>query len=190
MAVEKFASVIIVTLVYVLLYYLFLLNVLRAKVLVLRQCKERGEKFNRYENDYPELRAADRIQLNMLEHMPTFLVALWLHAVFVSVVSATWLGGLCFHQSDLPIILGHESDKKYSHAPPHQYILGLFYPFGHGFLDGVGCIEPFVLVNGFSKGNHDFFNQGLDSIPDANSECSPPNRCWVCLVPGRLLVVN
>ena len=113
MAVEKFASVIIVTLVYVLLYYLFLLNVLRAKVLVLRQCKERGEKFNRYENDYPELRAADRIQLNMLEHMPTFLVALWLHAVFVSVVSATWLGGIyVFIRATYPLFLGTSLTKN------------------------------------------------------------------------------
>ena len=113
MTVEKFAPVIVVTLAYILLYYLFLLNVLRAKILVVRQCRERGEQFNRYENDYPELKAADRVQLNMLEHMPTFLVALWLQGFFVSVVSATWLGGIyVFIRATYPLFLGKSLERN------------------------------------------------------------------------------
>ena len=38
--------------------------------------------------------AADRVQLNMLEHMPPFLVLLWLNAVLVGPRSATLAGGI------------------------------------------------------------------------------------------------
>ena len=113
MTVEKLAPVIVVTLTYILLYYLFLLNVLRAKILVVRQCRERGKQFNRYEHDYPELKAADRVQLNMLEHMPTFLVALWLQAFFVSVESATWLGTIyIFIRATYPLFLGTSLERN------------------------------------------------------------------------------
>lgn len=38
--------------------------------------------------------AADRAQLNMLEQMVPFLSALWMHALFVSIETATLAGGV------------------------------------------------------------------------------------------------
>ena len=90
--VETGSPVILVTLVYLLLYYVFLLHGLRVKLKVLRECREKGERFDRYNGDYPELRASDRIQLNMLEHLPTFLIALWTNAWVVSAEGATLAG--------------------------------------------------------------------------------------------------
>ena len=90
--VVEFVSVIWVTLAYVALYYVFMGNVARVKMKVMRRCVESGERFERYIGNYPDLRAADRIQLNMLEHMPPFLVLLWLQAVVVSPESASVMG--------------------------------------------------------------------------------------------------
>ena len=89
---STFAPVVVVTLCYITLYYVFMVNVLRVKMKVIRRCKEKGEPFRRYTEHYPDLLAADRIQLNMLEHMPPFLVLLWLQAFVVSAESATLMG--------------------------------------------------------------------------------------------------
>ena len=78
MEIQQFRPVLWVTFAYLILYYAFMLNVLRVKLKVAASCKARGEKFDRYQNNDPILRAADRIQLNTLEHMPPFLILLWL----------------------------------------------------------------------------------------------------------------
>ena len=62
------APTIWVTLAYIGLYYAFMLRTLKVKLRVAKQCKEAGERFFRYSNQYPELLAADRVQLNMLAH--------------------------------------------------------------------------------------------------------------------------
>lgn len=105
--VETGSPVILVTLVYLLLYYVFLLHGLRVKLKVLRECREKGERFDRYNGDYPELRASDRIQLNMLEHMPPFLGFLWLHALVVGPRSAAILGWIYVAiRATYPLFLG------------------------------------------------------------------------------------
>ena len=82
----------LVTLAYLLVYYGIIVNVGRTKIRLAREYAKRGEKFDRYFGEDREMLAADRFQLNQLEHMPPFLVLLWLVAVFVSPVFAT-VGG-------------------------------------------------------------------------------------------------
>ena len=68
------------------LYYAFQIHILRTKARLSKAYLERGERFDRYFGEDREMLAADRVQLNMLEHMPAFLVLLWLHAVAGSAV--------------------------------------------------------------------------------------------------------
>ena len=88
----EYRDVVWVTLAYLGIYYALMVNGLRVKVKLAKQCKAEGTPFLRYSNQYPELLASDRHQLNMLEHMPPFLVLLWLQALIVSVGSAALLG--------------------------------------------------------------------------------------------------
>jgi len=83
-----------VTLAYIGLYYVFITHGLRVKLRLKREYEERGEKFDRYFGQDREMLASDRIQLNMLEQMPPFLVLLWLHAFIVSSGEAAILGGV------------------------------------------------------------------------------------------------
>lgn len=96
-----------VTLAYVTLYYLFQINVLRVKTAQQKAYEARGEKFDRYFGEDREMLAADRVQLNTLEHMPPFLVLLWLNAVFVSPFSASVAGAIYVAARALyPFLLG------------------------------------------------------------------------------------
>jgi uncharacterized membrane protein YecN with MAPEG domain len=88
----EYHDVIWVTLAYIGVYYAIITNGLRVKMKLVRECKAEGKPFLRYSNTYPELLASDRHQLNTLEHMPPFLVLLWLQAFVVSVESAMVLG--------------------------------------------------------------------------------------------------
>ncbi len=84
-----------VTLAYVVLYYAFQINGLRVKNRLKQEYADRDEKFDRYFGQDREMLAVDRVQLNTLEHMPPFLILLWLHAVFVSPNGAT-IGGAIY----------------------------------------------------------------------------------------------
>lgn len=84
----------LVTLAYLLVYYGMVVNVGRTKIRLTREYAKRGEKFDRYFGQDREMLAADRFQLNQLEHMPPFLILLWLVAVFVSPVFASVGGGI------------------------------------------------------------------------------------------------
>ena len=111
--IETQTPVIQVTLAYLLLYYVFLLHGLRVKFKMLRECRERGERFDRYNGDYPELRASDRVQLNTLEHMPPFLVLLWLHALVVGPGSAAVLGWVYVAlRASYPFFLGRRLGRN------------------------------------------------------------------------------
>ena len=83
-----------VTLAYVGIYYAFMTHLMQVKLRLHREYKARGETFDRYFGQDRELLAADRVQLYMLEHMPVFLVLLWLHALVVSGTEAAILGGI------------------------------------------------------------------------------------------------
>ena len=89
-----YASVIWVTLAYLLLYYVFLIYGLKVKLQVVAECRTKGEPFDRYNGQYPELLAADRMQLNTLEHMPPFLTLLWLQAAVDTPQNAATMGSV------------------------------------------------------------------------------------------------
>ena len=109
----QYAPVIWITLLYVLLYYLFLLNILRVKIKLFKRNKAEGTKFDRYGASDPEMLAADRIQLNMLEHMPPFLILLWLQAFCASVNSASICGGIyLFLRMLYPFFMGTRLNKN------------------------------------------------------------------------------
>ncbi len=92
--IEVFAGPVWVSLAYVAVYYGLMLNLMTVKLRLHREYRERGEVFDRYFGQDRELLAADRSQLNMLEHMPIFLLLMWMHAFFVSSFEATVLGAI------------------------------------------------------------------------------------------------
>ena len=92
MSPRPFLGPLLVTMAYVVLYYLLVANQLRVKRRLKRDYQARGEKFDRYFNTDREMLAADRYVGNMLEHMPPFLALLWLNAMFVGPGSATVAG--------------------------------------------------------------------------------------------------
>jgi uncharacterized membrane protein YecN with MAPEG domain len=91
---RTYAGPLLVTAVYVVLYYLMFANQLRVRMRLRRAYRARGESFDRYFGMDREMLAADRYVGNMLEHMPVFLVLLWLNAIFVGPRSATFAGGV------------------------------------------------------------------------------------------------
>lgn len=93
LSAQAFAGPLLVTVVYVLIYYLTISNQLRVKSRLRRAYQQRGEVFDRYFNTDREMLAADRYVGNMLEHMPPFLTLLWLNAIFVGPRGASFAGG-------------------------------------------------------------------------------------------------
>jgi uncharacterized MAPEG superfamily protein len=121
------APTIWVTLAYIGLYYAFMIRILRVKLRVAKQCKEAGERFFRYSNQYPELLAADRVQLNMLEHMPPFLALLWLQSLTVSPKSAAMLGAAYIVvRLAYPLFLGPTLQKNI----PLRIVINTFTGYG------------------------------------------------------------
>jgi uncharacterized membrane protein YecN with MAPEG domain len=84
----------LVTVAYVVLYYVMITNQLRVRMRLRRAYRARGETFDRYFGGDREMLAADRYVGNMLEHMPAFLSLLWLNAMFVDPRSATFAGAV------------------------------------------------------------------------------------------------
>ena len=126
-SLEVIAGPVWVTIAYLLLYYAFIGNVARVKVLLIAEAKRNGTKFDRYFGRYPRLLAADRIQLNTLEQMPVFLAALWLHAFVVGPDSATFAGALYVVLRGLyPLLLGLRLGRNM----PLRLLLATFPAYG------------------------------------------------------------
>lgn len=89
---RAFAGPLLVTVAYVLVYYLLVSNQTRVKTRLRRAYRARGETFDRYFNTDRQMLAADRYVGNMLEHMPPFLALLWLNAIFVGPRAASFAG--------------------------------------------------------------------------------------------------
>lgn len=116
-----------VTLGYLLVYYLTILNVLRVKSAIAAELNARGESFDRYATPDPRMRAADRIQLNTLEHMPPFLTLLWLDAGFAGAAHATALGGVylatrCLYPFMVGTTLGGSAPKGIGRVTTIGYV--------------------------------------------------------------------
>jgi hypothetical protein len=106
---QTFAGPLLVSVAYVLVYYLMISNQLRVRTRLRRDYRARGETFDRYFNTDREMLAADRYVGNMLEHMPPFMLLLWLNAVFVGPRSAS-VAGLVYLASRLlyPLMMGRQ----------------------------------------------------------------------------------
>ena len=112
MDISIYKGPIIVTVCYCCVYYGFLLNIMRTRISLHKKYTANGEKFDRYFGQDRNMLAADRIQLNMLEQMPIFLLLLWLQAIFVSVENATILGGVyTFSRALYPFLVGNRLGK-------------------------------------------------------------------------------
>jgi hypothetical protein len=106
---NSFAGPIWVSITTIALYYGFLIRLMLVKIRLFRAHRAAGTRFDRYGSNDPTLRAADRTQLNMLEHMPSFFVALWLHAWVVSPDSAALIGGVWVAvRAVYPLALGRD----------------------------------------------------------------------------------
>jgi len=107
MSARTYAAPLLVTLAYVVWYYALFTNQLRVKTKLRRAYRARGEKFDRYFGGDREMLAADRYVGNMLEHMPTFLLLLWLNAIFVDPLSAAVAGAVYVGSRVLyPFVMG------------------------------------------------------------------------------------
>ena len=107
MSPRTFAGPLLVTVAYVVVYYLLIANQLRVKTRLRRAYRARGETFDRYFNTDREMLAADRYVGNMLEHMPAFLVLLWLNAIFVGPRGASFAGAAyVLSRSLYPFMMG------------------------------------------------------------------------------------
>ena len=91
---RTYAGPLLVTVAYVVWYYLMITNQLRVRTRLKRAYRARGEKFDRYFGEDREMLAADRYVGNTLEHMPTFLLLLWLNVIFVDPLGATIAGAV------------------------------------------------------------------------------------------------
>jgi hypothetical protein len=109
---RTYAGPLLVTVAYVVVYYLMIANQLRVKTRLRRAYRARGESFDRYFGNDREMLAADRYVGNMLEHMPAFLLLLWLNAVFVDPRSAAFAGAAYVGSRILyPFMLGRQLGK-------------------------------------------------------------------------------
>lgn len=107
---------VVVTAAYLALWYYLLLGLQRGtKYRLLAEYMARGEQFDRYFGQDPQMLAADRAVINTQEQMVPFLVALWLHAVFVSPLHASYLGAVyVVLRAAYPQLLGKSLSKTQS----------------------------------------------------------------------------
>ena len=109
---RTYAGPLLVTAAYVVVYYVMITNQLRVKTRLRRAYRARGETFDRYFGMDREMLAADRYVGNMLEHMPAFLLLLWLNAMFVDARSATIAGAAYVGSRILyPFMMGRQLGK-------------------------------------------------------------------------------
>jgi hypothetical protein len=105
---------IVVTVAYLGLWYVLLFGLQsRTKYRLVAEYEARGETFDRYFGQDERMLAADRAVANTHEQMVPFLVTLWLHAVFLSPLRATVLGGVYVLLRALyPVLLGRSLSKR------------------------------------------------------------------------------
>jgi hypothetical protein len=111
-----FRGPVVVTALYFGLWYYLLLSLQRGTKYALQaEYAARGEVFDRYLGQDGRMLAADRAVANTHEQMGPFLLALWLHAVFVSASHATVLGTVyVVLRAIYPALLGRSLSKTQS----------------------------------------------------------------------------
>jgi hypothetical protein len=115
----------LVTLVYVLIYYSFQMYQLAVKNRLSKEYKARGEKFDRYFGNDRQMLAVDRYVLNTLEHMPPFLTLLWLTAIYVNDTQAVIPGTLyLLTRAVYPFLVGKEMGRNVAGRVMYATFLG------------------------------------------------------------------
>lgn len=116
MNIAAYSGPVCVTAAYLALWYYLLLGLQRGTKYRLRdEYAARGQEFDRYFGQDRRMLAADRAVANTQEQMVPFLVALWMHATFVSVKHATMLGAVyVVLRAAYPFLLGRELSKTQS----------------------------------------------------------------------------
>ena len=110
--IDKFRSLIGVTVGWTLLHYSFLFRESATAFSVLAQLRKAGEKIGINAIKYGSaggsvMLNAVRTSGNMVEQSPAFLILLWLHGIFISPSSASWHGWLwLFFRSIYPQVFG------------------------------------------------------------------------------------
>ena len=114
----------LVTVAYFVLWYYLLLGLQRrTKYRLKRAYEDQGKSFDRYFGQDEEMLAVDRVVINTQEQMVPFIVALWLYAVFVSPVHATWAGAAYIAlRSFYPLLMGKRVSKI---QPKRVYLVTL-----------------------------------------------------------------
>jgi len=126
---------VLVTVFYFLLWYYLLVILQRGtKYRLKKDYESQGKVFDRYFGQNEEMLSVDRAGINTQEQMVPFLVALWLHAIFVSSVNATWIGVVyVLLRAFYPLLLGKSVSRM---QPKRVYWVTLpcylivFYLFG------------------------------------------------------------
>ena len=116
MNVHAYTGPILVTVAYFVLWYALLLGLQRGtKYALIAEYAAKGAVFDRYFGQDGRMLAADRAVANTHEQMGPFLVAMWLHALFVSPPRAAVLGGIYVAlRAFYPILLGKSLSKTQS----------------------------------------------------------------------------
>ena len=127
MTAVEFKGPILITVGMLLLYYAFLMNILRTRLRLHKKYQKEGKKFDRYLSGDREMLAADRIQLNLLEHMPLFLTLLWLTALFDNVENAT-CGGTIYLISR--VVYPFLMKQKLGREVPGRILLSTVFGYG------------------------------------------------------------
>ena len=140
---QPYSEVIGVSIATVTLYYAFLVRLMFVKIGLHREHTARGEKFDRYQSRDRRLLAADRAQLNMLEHMPTFFIALWINAWVVSADAAAVAGFVwLFARASYPFLIGGELGRDI----PLRVLVATF--TGYGAIAYLAGSVAWVLIVG------------------------------------------
>lgn len=107
------SGLVIVTCIYFLFWYYLLLGWQRGtKARLAKDYAARGEVFDRYFGQDPEMLAADRVVVNTQEQMAPFLVTFWMFGILVSPFYAVLLGGAYIAlRAAYPFLLGRRVSK-------------------------------------------------------------------------------
>lgn len=108
-----YAGPIIITCVYLFFWYYLLLGKQRGtKSRLAKEYAARGQVFDRYSAQDPEMLAADRVVTNTQEQMLPFFISLWLFSIMVSVFYASVFGGIyILLRAIYPFLLGKRVSK-------------------------------------------------------------------------------
>lgn len=126
--VSAFRGPAAVTALYFALWYAMLFGLqTRTKYRLKREYAARGEQFDRYRSNDPEMLSADRAVQNTHEQMVPFLASMWMYAFLVSPEVAAGLGSAyVLLRATYPFLLG----RRIEHLQPRRVAFVTFPCYG------------------------------------------------------------